>query len=403
MIQIKPVIEHHSSCPHCGAELSVNDVLWQGIHVCAITRCSGCSAEIIEDLPVGQAIYLPYQVDLEKNLLYGSDIARQWLGGPLLESLQSPKEGQEIAFTVERCMPATNVVILNCIDYLYGHSLLKLLNAQALIDSCSGPSLVIIVPQFLRWLVPEGVAEIWTVGISLKEAQNFYPQLDRRIKGECERFNSVYVSPAFSHPRDYDISRFTRVSPHDFNKESFRVTFIWREDRPWWEKRIVVRIASRLRGMRLLLLWQNIKVRRLFSLLRRKMPDVRFTVAGLGRSTSFPAWIEDRRVARFSDAEERRLSAVYAESRLVIGVHGSSMLLPSAHAGMTIDLMPMDRWSNFAQDVLYQEADPRLASYRYRYIPLEIDPVKLAQIAAVQVKYRAYFEWQMTNELRGAE
>jgi len=47
-------------------------------------------------------------------------------------------------------------------------------------------------------------------------------------------------------------------------------------------------------------------------------------------------------------------------------VHGSNMLLPSAHAGMTIDLMPDDRWGNFAQDISYQEDDVRMGSYRYR-------------------------------------
>jgi len=37
------------------------------------------------------------------------------------------------------------------------------------------------------------------------------------------------------------------------------------------------------------------------------------------------------------------------------------MLLPSAHAGMTVSLMPSKRWGNFAEDILFTEKDVRLA------------------------------------------
>ena len=60
----------------------------------------------------------------------------------------------------------------------------------------------------------------------------------------------------------------------------------------------------------------------------------------------------------------------------MIGVHGSNMLLPSAHAGMAIDLMPAERWSNMAQDILYQQkdfcGDQRVAAFRFRYMPIEV-------------------------------
>jgi hypothetical protein len=39
------------------------------------------------------------------------------------------------------------------------------------------------------------------------------------------------------------------------------------------------------------------------------------------------------------------------------------MLLASAPAGMTRDLID-ERWANFAQDILYQERDPIMATFR---------------------------------------
>jgi hypothetical protein len=129
-------------------------------------------------------------------------------------------------------------------------------------------------------------------------------------------------------------------------------------------------------------LWlQNWRVRRLLAKIRLELPSAKFAVAGMGKKTRFPAWIEDLRVDKFDEQTEREMCRIYASSRLVIGIHGSNMLLPSAHAGMTIDIMPTDRWGNFAQDILYQESDPRIAAFRYRYVPFETSVTQLAEMA----------------------
>ena len=86
---------------------------------------------------------------------------------------------------------------------------------------------------------------------------------------------------------------------------------------------------------------------------------------------------------------------VYAESRLVIGVHGSNMLLPSGHAGMTLDLMPDDRWGNFGQDISDQEEDVRLSSFRYRFLPISSDIPVIARWAAAQIAGYDFFRKQM--------
>lgn len=93
----------------------------------------------------------------------------------------------------------------------------------------------------------------------------------------------------------------------------------------------------------------------------------------------------------FSTDTEKTLCKINSESRVVLGVHGSNMLLPSAHAGMTIDLMPDDRWGNFAQDVLYQENDVRMSSYRYRYVPINQKPNHLHKIVIPMVLHQNNF------------
>jgi hypothetical protein len=397
VIQIKPTIEYQSLCPYCSEPLQPLSLLWQGIHVCSESKCVGCEANIVVDLPTGHALYWPYQADVQKKALFGDDAARSWFGDPLLASLLKPLE-DPVRLEVEKFAEVKKALILNCLDSWYGHALLKLLNAES--DALNNPqaSVVVIIPKALRWLVPKGVAEIWTVDLPLAKTNYFYKDLNRKIQHECERFDRIFLSTVFPHPRDFDISRFTRVPRHDFSRGTFRVTFVWREDRLW--------ITSYgMKGRRssplgdLLLRWQNAKVRLLFRQIRKQVPHAVFTVAGLGTSTQFPSWIHDCRLSDFSDQTEREICEIYSESRLVIGIHGSNMLLPSAHAGHAIDLIPQGHWGNFAQDVIYQESDPRLAAFRYRYLPANMGLRSLSDIAVGMIGDYPYYQRQMMNEV----
>ncbi len=397
MIKIKPNIQHQSNCPHCGATLKPKSILWQGLHVCVEADvCQGCGAEIIEDLRVGHAVNYPYQIELKKSLIFGKDIAKEWLGLPLYNSLVSPND-KNLKISKEIFKTYQRVIILNCIDFLYGHCLLKLLNAEKYLENFSDYGLIVIVPKLLRWMVPQEVAEVWTVDISLKESHDYYPSFHQFVVTELERFSEIYVSRAHSHPSQFDISKFTGVAKHNFEQEEIQITFIWREDRTW-NSSLTQKVLKKLNLSYLALILQNWRVQSLFRQIQSAIPSASLTVAGLGKTTEFPAWIEDCRVNKFDEKAEREACQLYAASRLVIGIHGSNMLMPSGHAGMTIDLMPSDRWRNFAQDILYQETDPRLASFRYRYLPLRTKIADIAYIASSLIIKQPDFYSEMTAD-----
>ncbi|MDZ4876217.1 MAG: hypothetical protein CLLPBCKN_005637 [Chroococcidiopsis cubana SAG 39.79] len=398
MIQIKPFIKHQAICCHCGATINSNDIIWQGMQILYKFSCVACDSEILEDLKFGHAINYPCQVNLTQNKYWcnsssNNHIAKTWLGEPLLKSLKSPIEDLKIAVEIfNRCK---NTIILNCIDSYYGHCILKLLNAQRHLENKSDKGLIVIVPKFLRWMVPEGVAEVWTVDISLRNGQCYYPKLNDFIQKESTRFEEIHISEAYSHPSRFDITKFTKILKHSFTKESYKVTFIWREDR-LWSNFLLFRILKKLKLTWLLVWIQNWRVRTLFQQMRFKLPLASFAVVGLGKKTKFPQWIEDLRVETFDEATERAVCQIYSESRLVIGIHGSNMLLPSGHAGMTLDLMPLERWGNFAQDILYQENDSRLAAFKYRYLPLQTCIPDLAHIASSMILKSSGFNLSMT-------
>lgn len=395
MIQIKPTIQFSEPSPY-GGNLIPHRVLWQGLHVCVEAQCSSTGTTVIADLPVGHAVTNPCTVALASKEIFCSDDVRQWLGKPLLASLLEPA-GEDLPMRIERRQQARKVVIINCLDHLYGHALLKLFNSERHLNRNDGIGVIVIIQDFLQWLVPEGVAEVWSVRLPLSKATRFHPSLDRQIQKECDRFETVYVSRAFSHPAVKDISRFTRVQRHDDHRRDYRVTFIWRDDRPWIANPYLILAAKRTGMMSVLLNVQNRRIVKLFDALRKSLPGVQCTVAGIGSETVFPSWIDDQRVSAVNEQVERHLCTIYAESRLVIGVHGSNMLLPSAHAGMTIDLMPNERWGNFAQDIVFQEHDPRIGSFRYRFFPISTGVSVLAHLIGTQIREFEYFKQQMSH------
>lgn len=394
MIQIYPNIEFQQQSPYGNGALIPKKVIWQGMHTCVETECSATKRRLIATLPSGHGSLHRYIVNPESSELFCSPKVRQWSGEPLLQSLTHPQQ-DEIDMAIEKFRPAKKVILLNTIDYLYGHSLLKLLNAERHLLHDKKFGLVVIVQHFLRWMVPDGVAEVWTVHLPLAKGRNYYPSLSKKIEHECKRFTQIYLSKAHSHPPVKNISLFTRVKRYEGTKDQNRITFIWRNDRPWFGNRYVIAAGKKLGMMPLFRFIQKIKIILLFKRLKKKFPDKRFTVAGAGMDGTFPSWIDDQRVNQFTPEVERTLCRVYAESNVVIGVHGSNMLLPSAHADITIDLMPTERWGNIAQDIIFQERDVRFAVFRYRCVPIHISTLLLSHIVASAVEEREQFQIQM--------
>jgi hypothetical protein len=387
-IAIKPSVEHSVKCHACGMPVQANGVLWQGIHACGRFECQKCGGRFIEDLPVGHAMGKPCRLDSQGKLVSGAVPAPGWFCEPLRRSLNAP-DSSDIQLKVQSRRHAKRIVLLICIDSLYGHCLLKLLNASRhLRDPEFG--LVILVPQFLAWMAPDGIAELWTTDIPLDRAERYFPSLERRIGEELERFAEVRLSKAISHPIDFQLADYTRVQRHNLAAEDYRITFIWRADRLWLQETLPMRACRKLGLHGLLLAIQRRKIVRALERIRHMLPEATPTVAGLGRQGTFPSWIEDCRTQEAADADaERSLCRVYAESRVVIGVHGSNMLLPSGHAGMCVDLMPSGRWPNIAQDILFPgEArhDARMIAFQYRFLPIATTPDMVAQVITAMVR-----------------
>lgn len=412
MIALRPSLSFVPYCPYCGKSLIHKHLLWQGLHVCTDCICQSCEKEYFCDLPCNQATITPYIFDkfrkehlafaIRENKIIQYDNrwsnSENFFTGIFTEILNNPQV-DSIPIKIERFKDARKVVVLNTLDYLYGHSSLFLFNAEHHLKSNPDLGLVLIIQPWLRWLVPEGVTEVWTAQLPVSKGRMYFPDLSKRICKELERFEEVRLSPANVQPTEFDISRFTRVPRHDFDRSDFRITFIWREDirRMWYHNNVLTKALRKIGFTNTLRSWQLMKVRRLFAHLRVKIPEARLTVAGLGTYGTFPSWIDDNRINKFDEDSERVQCRIFSESRLVIGMHGSSMICPSGHAGMSISLMPRKRWGNFAQDLLFNERDDRMVVFQKRILPSDISIRELADICENMICFRSEFIKRMVT------
>jgi hypothetical protein len=353
-------------------------------------KCRQCGLEFYGDLPAGHGLDYPMLLDQATGIVHDENKV-EWFANSLRDSyahrLNSP-----IGFSIENFRPLRRVVLLNCLDAVYGHCLLKLLNAQYYLDHHPDLDLVVLIPRFIRWMVPDGVAGIWTVDLTLKRGSEWNDWLAGEIKRQIEPLEQCWLSVALSHPHpvDYNIERFTRVRPFpvpEWDKHLTKpaVTFIWREDRMWkntgqlgYFQKMVQPIKQRLGLIDTRLNEQHQQVIMLAQSLRQDFRNLDFAVVGMGCPGGLPDWIIDLRRLEIDQQVERAWCERYATSHVVTGVHGSNMLLPSAHAGAVVELVPPDRWNNLIQDILRIEEDSRTTLYQHKFLPLDASPAIVA-------------------------
>jgi hypothetical protein len=297
-------------------------------------------------------------------------------------------------------------VILNTLDSLYGHVLLKLYNAFYHLDHQPELGLILIIPKVFEWMIPKGCAEVWVVDLKLGELIYGYEFIRKFVSDEFKRFSEIQLSKAYSHPNlsANNIERLTGVLPFDlemFSQSDPVVTFILRDDRWWhtstadyWFYRLCRRLKKLKWAYQLLSLRQNQLVKLTMKLITQELPKTRFHVIGLGETGSFEPYVYDERVSCVSALIEKSWCETYAQSHVVIGVHGSNMLLPTAHAAGCVEILPEDRYGNIVQDLAVRYSD-RLQLFFYRFVAQYASPKAVSNQAIAMIRDYHLFNTNM--------
>ncbi|MGV3765447.1 MAG: hypothetical protein ACO1NW_04930 [Chitinophagaceae bacterium] len=397
MIELFPNTYNQFTCPSCNATpVNLIKLIYQGIHLVADLECPACNLKFYHDLPSGHSILYPVIIDKKlNNLIAPKDI--DWYARPLLQSLITPSQ-EQIQIEKRNSAPITandSVILLNCIDTWYGHVLLKLLNIQFYHQKHPDLKKILLIPRGFEWMVPPYADEVWIVNLGLGKLNHYYTLLDQFIQNELSKYARACYSSGYSHPRLQDISAQDFFKTKAFVKEQFdskprKITIIYREDRLWLNPAFN-KVFNYLNFRKIktfnpvFLAMQVRKINLLAAAIKKTMPDVEIVVCGLGQYGKFSNYISDMRNVSLSESQELQWCRIYSESHIVMGIHGSNMLIPSCLAAGWIEILPDERIGNITQDLFCKYEGPEM-SYYGRFAS-EYDPIsRIALLAEKMLK-----------------
>ena len=411
LIKIKPGINIQFDCIFCKSDsVELKEVVFQGIHILADCSCNNCEKEFYHTMPVGHDMLFPVSFDKEGSYSNFDKQAGEWLARPLLDSFF--KFSRKHADIEKRVFfERKEVIILNCLDSCFGHVLSRLWNAKLLIDSNPDKGVIVVLPKSMEWLVPLGVAEIWSVGLSLDSLNYYIGNLDSFLKKEISRYEEVYLSPAFIH---IDTSRvkleaYTKIKEFNlaaYNASPPQITFVLRNDRFWHANSFEVLLYNACIKFKLISYFRSYFVRRqnnFINKVARKIKDqlkeVRFFAVGIGNAGGLNHSIQDLRVEKITEITEiteREWCEIYVQSHVVIGVHGSNMLIPTSLAAGFIELLPRHKIPHITEDLaLYQPS--RYSLFLGRHLD-HFASAKLVSLHAVSMIKDFPFLYQNTEK-----
>lgn len=296
----------------------------------------------------------PIFYDINRKLIVSTE--EHWYHGVFKETCETISEDE---VRVERKVHSQEkrITILNCLDFVYGHSLLKLLNAQRHLKN--GDHLIVIISPSLEHLVPDGVTETWIIDLPFSKAKAIHTELDKKYQEWSKGYDDIQWSPAYSHPvpATYDLEvllpELPELSSEITNAEPC-IVWNYREFRLW--------------GRNLDDQAERIKV--LADHINKAWPNGRLVLTGFGSHPILYSSIIDERVERGSLETEKKWLGIFKHSQVSAGVHGSNMLLASGLSDITIELLPGSRHQNYLQDILIPDGitDPREALLKYRFL-----------------------------------
>ncbi|WP_375447559.1 hypothetical protein [uncultured Fibrella sp.] len=410
MIHLSSDLTYPTQCPACGTIEVTGQVRFAGAVTIARANCPVCGIAFYQTLPNGQFNRFPIAVSTDGRAVRAARRGR-WLvklvmncGAVFENEGNRPALAQTCSIinsTLGTSVP--DVLLLFCLDDCYGHALMMLFNAQRHYEqpqrrTVPNRPIIAVVPRALAWLVPDYVAETWVVDQPIASLDRAVSGFDRFVKQQLKRFGTVWFSKGHIHfdhrtTRFADFTRTRKFELPQFDQGVTRhITFVLREDRLWlrsgserWLYRACQRLGFLPKTHALWVRWQVHRYRQLANHLRQTYPTCQITITGLtnSRITGFDGLIDDRRQpAPLPTEQERTWCAQYARSHVVVGVHGSGMLLPTSLAAGFVNLLPPDKLPHYAEDVLLAHENPIHQTLLGRFLPTSASPRQVAALIA---------------------
>ena len=402
MLKIKPEIKFTSNCPICNNEMTNKNITFTGMRTLISVSCNKCKETFYTDLPTGHGLYYSFYYSQTKNKIVNDKINGQWFAKSLENTIRNSLDIKVNIKSEEKS--SSKLLILSVIDSYFGHSLLRLLTIQYYFRKNKNKDILLIIPKNLEWIVPKYIKNVIVCNVSGKNGDRWINGLSEIIQIFIDKYEEVFLASEYQHIyKSKNIDNFTGIKPNNpdviMNNDKMCIGYIWREDRLWNKRTqldIIFKKIEKVVGInlrRILIKQQYNNVKQLLLDIREKIPEAQFYVSGFGKFGEFPDFIEDLRTTSIDKDIEIKWIKKYLNTSLIIGLHGSNMILPSAYSAMTLDIMPEWKWNNVMEDIIIQTYSNQYDTlFRYRFIPKQTPVNIIADIAISMLIYYKKFK-----------
>ena len=381
MIELKPNLEKialYYQCPRCKGEVKPREFFIVGMRNIVEIYCQRCQRSFLADLPA--RLGFSYKAIIDKENLEILEAGRQDWAVEMRESFQNPNR-KEIRIDHRIVENKKDIILVNCLDGCYGHSVFALLDASRYIKKFAKEfGICLMIPYQLQHLIPEGVSEVLQFYLPFNQYRKWYSAINQKIHTLLEEKEKVYLATNLYsfHPSSYDISLFPilREPLIQEDKNIKTIVFSYREDARTWG------FSPR---------HQKRNIEKLFSYLKDYYKNIRFVLCGLGRKEKFSKEIIDLREEKFDLDLEKKWIKEYKRADSIIGVHGSHMDLLSVLAKNVINLVPEYKYYNALRDMRYPQIPPLANFHRFRFLYgnnflSDVSPKKVFKILLYQLE-----------------
>ena len=408
MIRISPDIDFRITCKNCGESFIADSFHLTGMHVLGSGICSSCKAEdrLYKEMPTGSGLIYPTIINGKDGKRVDNIPFTNWFISNLSVAFANRNHDEiSIRKRLNTEGPEKSLLILSAIDATYGHCVFSLFNIDYY-KNLKNYHLLVLVQKELSWMVPDDIDEVWVVDIPFSKARQWSTVLEQAINLEIGKYSSAYLCKILPQApeSDFDIEEYTKTKPFPLDEWDRRlstpvVTFIWRTDRFWkrvlpkWvdnriTRRIIPKVLTQLRN-KIQFNW----IVAFSKKLKRKAPNIDFAVVGMdSQQFKLPAWVKDLRHPYHDDNIVKKQCERYAESHLVIGCNGSSLVLPSCHAGGVINIVPSDGWFVSVGSFYFRKTTQADTFFRYCMLPSEVSVERITKIVVQILRDRSMIQ-----------
>lgn len=338
-------------CSKCGySKLKKNIKIINQFTVSEI-RCDSCGEKQVYLLPTDNhsAVIYPFSFD-PKTFTHNGELNdyTQLLLKNYKKKLNNVKTTIEFfgEKKKEKCL------IVNTLDNAYGHSLFKIFGLINIFKNHHKEYDIIVLtfPQF-SYMIPEEFNKI-IINKSFNE-MNIYTNISNLIKKITNKYKEVEIAINSTYPLERN-----KIKKYFFNEyiketNQKKIVYIYRKEykRSWGvflEKR---------------------RVKALFKKLKSKYSnEYEFYIIGDYDGGDFEEYIIDKRVKKYNKKSDVEWISILNEAELVIGVHGSHMILPSLLAKKVLDLLPRFKYSHIGEDIFVENMQTNLLMKKIQFI-----------------------------------